>query len=163
MAKSSNLLVVPVLRWALWVRDRDLIQQSLRRLLASSAMAVTLFVGAAHAEQNDGYYVFGKGVSSTHCSDFLQAVDVERKARIAHPATAMPGYSWTYTDEFRRFADFADGFLSGTNFASENERMTGQGTEVWGRALWIKNWCQQRPLEEYITALIALRAYLVTQ
>jgi hypothetical protein len=136
------------------------------RLLTSSAVAVTLFVGGPHAAQSAEFYMFG--AATTHCSDFLQAMDVERKARVADPIPTEPGISITDTDEFRRFGNFADGFLSGVNYAyayeyASEQGTTGHSTDQWGRALWLENYCRRRPLEEYINALIALRKHLATQ
>jgi hypothetical protein len=120
-------------------------------------VALLLLVGQAWCEEVTTY-VLSKGNSS--CSEFLQAMDAERKGRPAHPAPIPPGYWAYYSEAFLAFAMFADGFLTGVNFASDEARMAGASTDLWGRMLWIENYCHRQPLKTYINALLALKRHL---
>jgi hypothetical protein len=121
--------------------------------------AVTLT--AALIGQAQAYTVFGPGNFS--CGEFLQAADGERKAR---PRDATP--DGTYTAGYLSFESYAQGFLSGINWARQynsSDAHVGSSMHDYFTAAMteIENYCHQHPLDIYLRALISLRNTLETK
>jgi hypothetical protein len=96
------------------------------------------------------------GIARNSCGNFLEALDGERKAR---PPNADP--DGIYTQRYGGYLDFADGFLTGANYADNPpNRMIGQGNDHAGRMAWLENYCRRYPLISYGSALYALRKQL---
>jgi hypothetical protein len=125
-----------------------------RRLWAGivAILVSTTLAGEAKGEDKE-FFVLSTGVTS--CGEFLRAIEEERKARPVHPA-AQSLYSMNYLS----FMSYADGYLSGANWAA-SESLAGQHSDWAGRMAWLENYCRRNPLDNYIAALIKLRGYLV--
>jgi hypothetical protein len=114
----------------------------------------------AHAQDN-GFIALGTGYRS--CGEYLQAVDSERKAR---PRNADIRH--IYTMQYLDFGSYAEGFLSGANWASlihQDPKYTKVGVstkddDFTGAMVWLENYCHQHPLDYYVSAVINLRATL---
>jgi hypothetical protein len=96
------------------------------------------------------------GLATDSCGAFLQAMEGERKARLA---TASPDD--IYTRKYGGYLDFADGFISGANYSdTQPNRMIGQDSDHAGRMAWLENYCHRDPLSSYGHAVFALRKHL---
>jgi hypothetical protein len=102
--------------------------------------------------------VFSFGAGTESCGKFILAVDGERRAR---PPNSNPDIA--YTVQFGMFMDFADGFLTGFNYAGEVRSTVGAKTDHAGRMVWVENYCRTNPIAKYRTALVALRDYLASR
>ena len=112
------------------------------------------------APAQGSFYAFSKGVLP--CGDFLQAMDGERAARIQNPPPRdLPGYTSSFTEDYRSFVYFADGFLTGANYVSEVS--VGAHTAPWSRALWLENYCRGHPLADFTAAVIELKDFLAAE
>jgi hypothetical protein len=136
-------------------------------LIRAAIASVLLLITLPAAEAQNGFYVFVLSKGNSGCGDFLQAMDGERNAHPKKPVPPVPGYTIFYSEEYQAFAMFADGFLTGVNYATARYKgaggREGATTDQWGRALWLENYCRQQPLSSYINALLALRGFLETQ
>ena len=100
--------------------------------------------------------IFGNGNSD--CATSYNAVLQEEKAR---PQNAEP--TSYYTRYYFGYVNYADGFLSGLNFAPEakdGNSSAGLGTSGAARMLWLKDYCKDHPMEQFYIAVLALRKYL---
>lgn len=118
-------------------------------------MASALAVISPHAAlgQKPSFWALGQGQAS--CGEFLRAVEGERQARMP----SDPPNSYRYPN-YGQYVNFADGFITGSNWAGNGAAMLGEGTDHAGRMAWLENYCRQHPLDSYVSALVSLRASL---
>ena len=108
----------------------------------------------SYASSKEAFMSLGVGLSS--CGEFLRSADAERKRR---PANASPNA--IYDINFAGFANYADGFLSGTNYSDPIEGGVAEHTDLNGRMAWLENYCRNHPLDTYVKAVMELRKYLL--
>src|SRR3954468_18065661 len=116
----------------------------MRRVSCVVVLYLSVCVGVYNAEADDKVQepFTMIGLAANTCGAFLEAVVGERKAR---PPNANP--DGIYTQAYGGYLDFADGFLSGANYADTvPNRMIGQGNDHAGRMVWLENYCRQSPL-----------------
>jgi hypothetical protein len=110
--------------------------------------------------QDNLFWVLGVGGSS--CGEYLHSREEELKARPVNPEQDA-----VYSMNYLAFSSYANGFLTGTNIKSIQptdgsvERLVGQSSDGYGRMLWLENYCREHPLDNYLSALMMLRKYLV--
>jgi hypothetical protein len=97
--------------------------------------------------------VFVYGEANATCGEYVQSIESERKSR---PPTAKP--TQVYDRSFMVFAGVVDGFLTAENF--ENPNVTVVSADLWGRMMWLENYCRGHPLEAFPHAIRQLRTYL---
>jgi hypothetical protein len=108
----------------------------------------------SNGKSNEPFISFG--LAWTSCGAFLEAMEGERRAR---PQNAVPDA--IYSQRYGGYLDFADGFLTGANYAAATPNRTiGQANDHAGRMAWLENYCRQDPVGTYIRALLALREHL---
>lgn len=95
------------------------------------------------------------GEAQSHCGEYVQAVEAERKAK--QPGDPIESHR---TAGYGKYQHFVDGFLSGANFADPTYRTVGQGSQHAGRMAWLENYCRARPLDNFGDAVMELWAFL---
>src|SRR5271169_6800427 len=120
-----------------------------RRALSTASVIIVALTALAAQARSERFttYIFGTGNES--CGEYLQAAEVERKAR---PVNSE--HDAIYSMNYLNFASYADGLLSGANVIAASEAGTnvpaseaGSSTHPSGRMAWLENYCRQNPLE----------------
>jgi len=109
-------------------------------------------LGSEARGEGGTFFAFTPGGLS--CGKYLRAAEGERKARPAHPEPDS-----IYSMDYLSFLTFANGYLTGVNWAIESG--VGHQSDVAGRMKWLENYCTRNPLDEFAVALMMLREYLV--
>ena len=129
--------------------------------LARAALLLAVFaasIPAKAAEVHPKESFTGMGVGMLSCDQYLQAVEGEKKARPLNPDPDR-----TYSEEYSAFVGFADGFLTGANFADATRRDVGKGTDRAGRMVWLENTCRANPTSSFANLVANLLEYLAGQ
>lgn len=117
------------------------------------ATTLAVFCPDAAAGGDGGFFALGEGQAS--CGEFLSAAEGARRARLPGDKPNV------YRDpDYGQYVNFADGFITGANWADRRSRMRGWGTDHMGRMVWIESYCRNHPLDPFIAALIKLRSSL---
>jgi hypothetical protein len=127
---------------------------TVRNAIVGAITSIAALTGPAQGEER--FLVFPVG--NQGCGQFLQAVDAEHKAR---PRNASP--TAMYTMEYLMYEFYAEGFLTGANYASRAEIGSSITDKFVGEMAWLENYCRQHPLDDYVNAVTHLRATLAVK
>ena len=106
----------------------------MRRFVAISACVLVGAAPPANATDSGGLYrVFGVGGNS--CGKYI---DARRHDNDSHYLAWLGGYASAANHEIHGVKDILD------------------GTDISGAMLWLENWCQSHPTEQFDDAVIAL-------
>ena len=114
-------------------------------------IATTFLTASVTRAQESGTFVIGAGLDS--CGKFIAASADYKPGTFAQ----IEAPSGRYMSESIRYQQWFMGFVSALNSAHSNDIGKQINVDIAGLDLWMRNWCNQHPVEKVFEGMMAFR------